>query len=130
MNIEWKPEYSIGVPELDEDHKNLIGLLNQVIAAISSPDKKALLTQTLNAALVYTKSHFQREEEFLSKGGYPGLEEHKASHQALVQDIVRFRLGLLSGDAMSVVELHKFFSNWLISHIRSEDKKYFDFFAK
>jgi hemerythrin len=124
VKIAWKQEFDIGIADIDAEHKHLVDLLNQVIGSISSQDKDKILNETMNAALIYTKSHFQREEEMLVRENYPAVDEHKTLHKALIQDIIRLRLRLLSGSPISVMELHKFFYNWLISHIKMEDKKY------
>ena len=76
--LQWDDSMSVGVEALDEDHKFLIGLLNQVSGAVVSGDPDFMVTRSVLLSLVdYLDFHFKREENVMEAVGYPDLEAHK-----------------------------------------------------
>lgn len=83
MDLLWRDFYELGVDFIDEDHKSLLGIMRGIGDAVSREDcneAARLLTRLLDEA----GNHFEREEKFLEKVGYPELEQHKKYHQQLV----------------------------------------------
>lgn len=86
----WHSFYEIGVDFIDEDHKHLISIMQDIISSFSA-NNRANRLKLLNKFLSATREHFIREEKYLADVGFPGLEEHKIFHnQLLIQaDITR-----------------------------------------
>ena len=69
MLLEWTEELSVGVPSIDEQHKVLIRLLNELFDATQAERGQTLLGKVLNELADYTVYHFQYEEFSLCPDG-------------------------------------------------------------
>ena len=124
-NIAWDDSIEIGFPTVDEDHRKLVGLLNELFAACFAAQGPAVLTRIVDELVDYTKYHFEREENFLAEAGYAGLEDHMAQHRKMIAEVegIREKLGTGATHDLSNKTL-KFLSEWLTDQIRSEDKEF------
>ncbi len=124
----WTAKMSVGVPELDEDHKQLIAVINR-LAAVSGPEaRRDIVRRCLFALMRYAESHFAREEKVMAACGYPDLGGHGEEHRAFVrqlQVITRNFNGAPNDLAAHVNdELLDFLKDWLYHHILIEDMGY------
>ena len=71
--IEWSDEFSVGIQEIDEQHKVLVGLLNQLHQAIREHHGRATSREILGRLAEYTRTHFLLEESLMRLTHYPGL---------------------------------------------------------
>ena len=93
--FEWKDSFSVGIGSIDEDHKGLINIINELFDAVSHGVAKEHISSDLAKLVDYTKTHFKREEIFFEKTNYPLLEEHKLQHDVFIKKINNlFRAGL------------------------------------
>lgn len=79
----WHDFLEIGIEFIDEDHKRLLAIMQDVQNAIARKDYEEC-TNILTELLVEASGHFQREEAFLAEAKYPGLDEHKKYHLELL----------------------------------------------
>lgn len=121
----WTSEMSVGVIVLDDDHKKLIGIINQLHYGIMAGHKKKVLGAVLDQLVDYAKYHFAREETLFLKTNYEAAPMHRMEHEGfvnLIQDVQeRFKSAPV---AMLDLELMSFLRFWLLSHIQGSDKKY------
>ncbi len=68
----WTTDLSVGVKQFDDEHKELINIINMLNTAIISDDPKSHLEKILSNLAKYTRNHFSHEEELMEKHGYPG----------------------------------------------------------
>jgi hemerythrin len=124
MAIQWTPEMSVGVAKLDDDHKELIALINAVAEAGPS------FAEVFSKLLDYVGFHFDREEDYLDSIDYPDYDNHAAAHDALT-DRMTALMKQHADNALARVdpEISEFLFDWLKSHIMVEDKKYAAFAA-
>jgi hemerythrin-like metal-binding protein len=122
--VNWSDDFLIGIEFFDNQHKHMIKLLDQLIAASDNPSlsevSEALLTELMDA----TTRHFKDEEEFMAKHDFPTLADHKAHHDEFLgkaKDL--HRLSILAEKPVPV-NLVIFLKKWLVEHILFEDKKY------
>jgi len=126
--MSWTPAMSVGVPELDEDHKGLIHIINRLAENAGEEARPAVVQQCLVALMRYAESHFGREESVMGVCGFPGLAVHKDEHRdfiAQMRDISR----RFENDSEGLVahvnsELVTFLTRWLSHHIMIEDMAY------
>ncbi len=132
--IEWTKEYSVGVQEIDEQHKQLVQLTNELYTAIVGNYDDIGLRKTFQGLIDYVKVHFSHEEGMMAKVNYPGLEPHQAKHRELVTRIVNYfkeyQAKMASGaDSKHLSkEVLMFLRDWLFHHILETDMKYRDHF--
>lgn len=83
----WTSDLSVGVEVLDEDHKKLIGIINQLHFGITAGHDREVLEAVLNELVDYIKFHFAREEGMLIKAGYEATLEHMTEHEKFIREI-------------------------------------------
>ena len=81
--LEWLETFEIGHPLIDEDHRNILDLMQRTKTAIQSGDGD-LCAELLSEMLTVAKEHFAHEESILEKAEYPKLELHKHYHGELL----------------------------------------------
>ncbi len=126
--IEWTSDLSVGIPQLDDDHKKLIDLLNQIFVASYAGVGDQLVMKVVKELIDYTHYHFQREEDLLVKNHYPACSTHKEEHQKLIAELMSIKENIPTdlSDGLST-ELTLFLRHWLIDHIKTHDLKYAEF---
>ena len=81
--IQWSEKFSVGVKELDEQHHQLVKMLNRLISTRESTDTHSeTISDVLQEMTQYAQKHFKTEESLLKQYGYPGLEQQKEEHHA------------------------------------------------
>jgi hemerythrin len=120
----WKEEYSVKINLIDQQHKKLIDLLNQMYDGLRAQKGKEVLGNVLDELVRYTESHFQTEERLMQTHRYPGIESHKLEHHMLVKKVTDFQKELRSGSSSVSIEVMNFLRDWLNNHILGTDKQY------
>lgn len=125
QRLVWSDAMSVGVPEVDEDHKALIDLIGMIESASEGEEADAVLGTVLAALMDYTEFHFEREERMQEAIGYSGLAEHHAHHETLKRQVMDY-VARHAGDPASIDirELARFLQSWLVQHILKEDWQY------
>ncbi|OOZ35972.1 hemerythrin domain-containing protein [Solemya elarraichensis gill symbiont] len=77
---EWKDEFSVGVGELDEQHKKIISMINLLNESQSETSQVEVVRNVLIEMMKYSKFHLDYEENLLEQNDYPDFENHKKSH--------------------------------------------------
>lgn len=121
--LDWKNEYSINNKIIDEQHKKLVDLINQLHTAMSEGKGKDILGKILEELVSYTVFHFSSEEKFMKEHNYSGYSLHKIEHDKLTKQVVEFQDNYKAGKSMVSQELMKFLKDWLVNHIIGSDKK-------
>jgi len=125
--IEWKDELSVGIDEIDAQHKKWIAIINELHNSIMEGDSLASLEKTVKEVEEYTFFHFREEEKLLEKVNYPELSRHSRVHFSFRQEIIRVKSAILSGEVVLRTQVMSVLKNWLLDHIMKEDMKYADF---
>ena len=84
----WTDKLSVGVGVIDDDHKKLVGMVNELYDAMQAGHGKEKLGRILDDLVKYTKFHFAREEKFFAETGYPAAGPHKQQHEALTRQVL------------------------------------------
>ncbi len=122
--ITWQNEFSVGVPELDAQHKQLVALINAFHQAMMLGQGSAVLRSVLLDLTAYTRMHFETEERILQEVKFPDFEAHRQKHQAFKEQVTSFRKNLALGGEILIIDFMNFLRNWLEEHLLAEDHKY------
>jgi methyl-accepting chemotaxis protein/hemerythrin len=122
--LAWDNSYSTGIQKFDEQHKVLIRMVNDLHDAMQQKRSKEAVGQILRGLAEYTVTHFADEEKVFAQTHYPDEANHKVIHKKLVDQVVGFIGKFQSGEAVLSQDLLSFLQDWLINHIKGEDKKY------
>jgi hemerythrin len=120
----WDDSLSVGVAEVDRQHKTLIELLNVLHDGKNQGRGSDVLRDALAKLATYTVEHFAYEEKILGQYGYPELSEHHDSHEKLKARVVEFKTAFDEGRSSLGIELFMFLRSWLNGHIRGSDRAY------
>ena len=126
--INWNNELSVNVQIIDEQHKKLIELINELQEAMKSGKGKDVLGKILTGLITYTAAHFKTEETYFAQYGYPDAENHKKEHLAFVKKVTDFKDGFDKKQLSLTIEIMNFLRDWLQKHIQGTDKGYSKFF--
>ena len=128
--VTWSESLSLGDPEIDEQHRTLIGLLNELYASMLAGTARSRLTLLISDLTAYTRLHFQNEERYFELFGYPELAEHAQEHKELIEKLGALGARHAEGEEDLSVEFLLFMGNWVIEHVMLTDMRYKTFLAE
>jgi hemerythrin-like metal-binding protein len=124
QRIEWDQSYSVGISDIDEDHKKLISIINRVVEAVEN--NEAVLW-TFDELKDYTQTHFSREEDKMKAADYPDFDNHKIGHEEFIKWLkhVKYTYELTPETSVALGEsVSKYLQEWLVNHILKSDMEY------
>ena len=122
--MKWNDEYSIGIVEIDEQHKKLFELSEILNEATEINEIKDILLFLKE----YMQFHFNTEESMMRKYNYELIEEHKKLHDDLKEKVTGYIELYFLGNYSFIEELEEVVQEWIYEHILEEDRKYKEFF--
>lgn len=119
----WKPSYNLGIAEIDLDHRQLVGIINELYEAMKEGRGRDLINQTVDRLIDYVGEHFDREESIMRAAGFPDLSNHESAHQGFRAAVLEMDMRRRTGGGPSAIELLTYLSDWLRDHLTSTDKE-------
>lgn len=122
--IKWSNDFALGIGEIDEQHKALVGMINALDASTHeeySPETMRRMLDELNA---YVKDHFGFEERLMAGGGCsPDLVTRHCGEHAYFRSVLRdLTADFESGRTSITVPLIEYLVHWLLHHIVVVDR--------
>lgn len=128
MAFQWKDRYTLGIPEIDKQHKRLfeIGARVYDLAMLNdSYDHYDEIIECLHELLAYTEYHFKYEEQLMEDHQFSGQDQQETEHQFYVQKIRNISKRDIDSDQQkTTMEIVDFLSEWISGHIVFSDRKY------
>ena len=123
--VEWTPDLNTGIPDIDEQHKQMLHHINDFYEAANAKDKDRMsivLFDLINSTL----AHFQYEEALMEQAKYPLLEPHRRVHKNFIDKLMNLHEKLQTMETTDdiAVLLIDSLDGWLFRHIRINDKGY------
>jgi hemerythrin len=122
--LEWKETYSVKVPEIDQQHRRLVGIINDLHETLMQGGDPDQVLRVLNDLVAYTQYHFRFEEQMMERAGYPATEDHKRVHRAMEGQVEKFHAEVVAHKAGAPLKLAAFLKDWLNKHILETDMRY------
>jgi hemerythrin len=122
--FEWTDKLSVGVEQMDLQHKKLISIINDFHNTTSIGDDKSAVQKAINGLVDYVQMHFAEEETLMQKYNFPQFGIHRRLHERLAQDVNEYAGKLQAGQKIMGIEMAFFLKGWLENHIGETDKKY------
>jgi hemerythrin len=121
----WTERYSVNVKILDDHHKKLFALLDQLHQALLERRGREVIGEVIDELLDYTRYHFTEEEKKMETAKCSGIAAQKKAHQDFVKELKNYKEKLDNGmGAFITTNVMKTLNDWLVNHIGRLDKLY------
>lgn len=127
--IKWSENYSVGLNEIDEQHKKLLAIINKLYAAFTDRVEDKVLGEILDEMADYTEYHFKTEERYFIRFNYSGIKEHLEKHKIYVDKIKGFKEDFEKNRKITYSVIN-FLSKWIVDHIQGTDRDYVPLFKQ
>lgn len=128
--VSWSSKIETGIKKFDDQHKELVRLLNKFYTAVNEGRSKTVLGEVLNELANYTVYHFQSEEDAFRQFNFPDKDEHIRIHKDLVNQVLKVIKDFESGKDVVSINLLQFLKEWVVKHIMGDDMKYGRYFKE
>lgn len=126
--MKWTKEFSVGIHEIDEQHKTLSDCIASVEEAVAGQERRLAVHAALGRLADFARIHFAVEESLMRIHDYPGLEEHLHEHWRFSDELMRLQEKTLAADVSQ--EMIAFLRAWQDGHVITSDKLYALHFLK
>ena len=125
MAIVWTPALSVGVENIDSQHKIWFEKADQLFEAGKTGKSKEVIAQMFDFLDDYTKMHFRDEEAYMTKINYPEIDEQKKLHKNFIAELAKLRADFeqSGGNITLIINANQMIVDWLTKHISTMDKK-------
>lgn len=120
--IAWNESLSVGVREIDEQHRKLVQLINGLHDHMVAGDAREIMGKVLERVIQYTAFHFETEEKLMQLHAFGGGAAHVREHKALVAKALDLQSKFTHGQTAITMETMTFLRDWLQHHILESDK--------
>lgn len=123
--IDWSNDFDVCVNDMNDQHKILMKIMNELFELNTSGKPKTLLMQKLGELGSFTVKHFTEEEQFMESIHFDGLVTHKLIHKDLLEKFTRHMTAFDQGSTQTLgTDFFGFLKVWLLAHIQGIDTKY------
>lgn len=125
MSIVWRDEMSTGLAWQDEQHKELVLKINQLLEALDSHSAPSVVKGLIDFLGEYAMKHFHAEEKYMLEHNCSTSPQHRKCHSEFIATWTELRSMYASQGAstMVVLKLQQFLRTWLIDHMLTMDKE-------
>lgn len=121
--IKWKDEFSVGIPDVDHEHRELITLINELHAVLSGGESDYTVMDFLGEILAHVSAHFALEEKIMRERNYDQFAEHKADHELLLDELRDLMDDYEESASFSDAEFADAVGSWFSEHFRTKDAR-------
>ncbi len=122
--FKWSDYYSVNIQTIDNQHQELVNILNRLFVAVSKREGDKAIAGILDALVSYTQKHFTLEENLMRQAGYQDLAAHMEEHKKLIEQLDQLSKKFMLEEKPIYFEMMSFLKTWLKQHILGCDKKY------
>ena len=123
--IVWTNELSVDVKLLDNDHKKLAILINDLHDGLMAGNDGKALGSIFDELVAYSRLHFANEERLLAEAGYEGAAAHKQEHEHKLEQLLKFQARFKRAkESTAYLEVLDQLKNWLFTHMEHSDKEF------
>ncbi len=123
MSVERAEYLATGVNEIDDQHKELFRIINELLYACNQGKGKEEVNKTIQFLDYYIIQHFETEEKAMQKSGYQEYTSHRAQHAQFIKNLSDLKKEIeLEGVGVNIViKTNHLVVDWLVNHIRKTD---------
>ncbi len=122
--FKWDAKFSVGIDSIDNQHKKIIELINELYGAFVDKRTDDIMGRILHEMADYAIYHFKYEENLLEQSGYPLTAKHIEEHDAFNLKVNEFKAKSALGKFQITFTVLNYLKDWLANHILINDAKY------
>jgi len=121
--LQWKPEYSVGVQSMDDEHREMIDLINATYEKLGSDADADQVEECLGEILSTISMHFALEERIMRSAAYGEYQAHKDDHEVLLDRLRDLMDDYYDDPAAGGNRLEQSLSDWFAAHFSTFDAR-------
>jgi hemerythrin-like metal-binding protein len=121
--IDWRDEFKLGIPSVDQEHEELIGLINELHQGHLDNESRVTVQKFLGELYARIALHFALEEKIMSTRGYDQYRQHKNDHERLLDEIIEFLDAYENDKSFDDNEFGNFLESWFVDHFKKQDAR-------
>jgi hemerythrin len=129
VDFEWSDEYSIGVDEVDVQHKRFLNLIRRTYEVADQTIENKEVSNLLDELMKYAHFHFGSEELLMQAYSYPKYAEQKSEHIKIIRELVE-KMEEIKSDKGKLTNLLFFLIKWFVDHDSHFDKEFGDYVSE
>jgi len=122
--IQWDDIYSVGMEDLDSQHRSILKIINQLIIEKKTGHLDHKISSIMEELVNYAQYHFSSEEKFMKQYGYSQLGVHKVEHQFFIKKLEDFQKELGKKEEDIHNDILSFLQGWWSHHVLVVDQQY------
>lgn len=130
MPLIWDKSYSVGIQEIDSQHQQFLGIMNNLYRAAESVQPRKKIGEILTEVVSYADLHFQTEERYFDLFNYSGSAQHKELHREMKEKLLTLQKEHALGEKDVTTAFVDFLEDWLVDHLATQDQKYVQCFKE
>jgi len=119
--LQWKDEYSTGIEDVDDEHRDLIDIVNRLHGLVLAEDSKLTVPAFFDGLIKGVSAHFALEERIMDESGYPQAAQHRADHDRLLDELRELKETFEHADEVDSVDLALRLEPWFSRHLTIHD---------
>jgi hemerythrin len=130
--ITWSPSYSIGIKIIDDQHKGLFKLVNEMYNHIAGNEEaeRTYFKNIIQRTIEHIRINFATEEKILLVTKFPSFLEHKSAHESFILTLIGNMKDIENGKKINFPAFTHFLRDWILTHIAIMDRQDFDTLRK
>lgn len=121
--VSWSEEFSVNVKVIDDQHQEMLDIVNNLHTAVEGSEDKEVLEKLLIDLNEHTRTHFATEDALMKQYNYPGYEGHLHEHNVLLQHLGNLVASVTQGKSPTFRSDYDVSSDWVLIHIFKSDKE-------
>jgi len=121
--VEWGKQFTVGISQIDEEHKMLIGLINEAFDSAELMDPEANTREVLAHMRNYAIGHFKTEENLMRLYNCEDDGQHVAEHREFLRRVEAAEQRLAAGRILDPFSIFDFLKTWLHEHVLGTDRR-------
>jgi len=128
--LNWDDSLSVGIFELDNDHKAMVEQFKHLIDAYHTGKADQGIAELFGFLEQYIKKHLSLEEDYMIKYNYPKYEEHKRQHDDFKTLCNNLKIEFQERGVTTrrVIVIKQILFDHFTQHVSTTDKEMAEFF--
>ena len=122
----WTDNFNTGIELIDEQHKQLVDILNRLAAHLANLSDDIILNEIFDELAQYADYHFKTEEKIWSANFKNDVwfTEHEHTHDSFIDQVIELKNNTKNVPLENIItDIVSFLSKWLAYHILDTDKR-------